>query len=157
MGVAMVTAVVREERDNFSVIVSVNGRTDPTDAEWDAYMEAITQTLAHHKGDLTRIRGISISAGGGPASAQRAKVNQLLSGRTVRVAIITASSVGRGIVTALSWFNPMIRAFSPARLSDAIRYLELPQNTQDALRAQLKSIAVALPEVAQLLQNTNQR
>jgi hypothetical protein len=153
MHASMVSGVVRDERENLSVIVSVHGRQNPTDADWDPYVASIGGTLDHHGGDSTRIRGLSITTGGGPTTLQRDRLNSLLAGRSVRVAVVTPSKITHGIVTALSWFNPMIRAFSPARFADAIRYLELPPNTQRALRERLKAMRIGQPDVEEIIQS----
>ena len=39
------------------------------------------------------------------------------------VAIVTSSTIMRGVVTALQWFNPLVRAFSPDNVVAAMQFL----------------------------------
>ena len=40
--------------------------------------------------------------------------------------IITRSAFVRGVATAIGWFRPIARAFSPENLDQALAYLDVP-------------------------------
>ena len=110
------------------VVLSLHRKEAPSDEAWDGYIAAFVQALAEVQGDSRRIRGLAISDGGGPTSKQRDRLNSFMRNMTEgrgTVAIVTADPIVRGIVKALSWFNPMARAFAPTELSRAIDYLGL--------------------------------
>jgi hypothetical protein len=98
----------------------------PSDAEWKPYFEE----LAQH--DPIKLKSLVFTDGGAPSGAQRKQVNDMLNGRTSMAAVVTPSTVVRGVVTALSWFNPKIKVFPPDQTEAALTYLgvksdELPQ------------------------------
>jgi hypothetical protein len=97
----------------------------PTDVEWDAM-------LAHFRAKRAE-RVIVFTDGGGPSTLQRGRLNDALEGSVVKTAIVSSSQVIRGIVTALSWFNPGIRSFSPHQASLAMSYLGLPATEHERL------------------------
>jgi hypothetical protein len=148
---AMAHTVILDERQGVSVIVSVHGQENPSDAAWNAYLKSIDDALRYHGGDAGRVRGLSISAGGGPSGLQRARLEDVQAGRVIKVSIITHSTLVRGMVTVLRWLNPAIRAFAPLKFADAIRYLELPTSTQILLRTRLKIVSADVPEATLLL------
>lgn len=102
------------------LFIVVYGTTNPTDEEWVRYLDACQEH------GLDRTVQLIFTDGGGPDSSQRKYLNQLLDGRMVPVAVVSSSSAIRSVVTALSWFNRQIKAFSPGALRDAISYLQIP-------------------------------
>lgn len=110
------------------VVLSLHRKDAPSDQAWIEYIESFVAALAEVQGDARRIRGLAISDGGGPTAKQRDQLNAFMRHSTEgrgTVAIVTSDSIVRGIVKALSWFNPMARAFAPDELSRAIDYLGL--------------------------------
>jgi hypothetical protein len=109
--------------------------TAPRDDEWNAWVER-AQRLQH--------RAMLISSrGGSPNSAQRARVAQI-GGSDPRppVALLTDSSVLRGLITAFTWLlgpEQRIKAFSPTATADAMRWLaiDVPPASVEAALAHL--------------------
>jgi hypothetical protein len=63
----------------------------------------------------------------GPNSVQRNQLNQLAASKrtTLRVAVLSTSTLVRGIVTAFSWMGSLqIRGFGDADVAGALAYLE---------------------------------
>lgn len=102
------------------LVAVVNDEREPSDAEWEPYMARCREVLARHGRQRILVR----SAGGGPNSAQRQSIKALFNGRPQRVAVLAPPFV-RGIITALSWFNPQVRAFGSTDLAAAVQHLEL--------------------------------
>jgi hypothetical protein len=120
------------------IMIVIHTSSPPSDAEWKEYMDGLAST------DLQTMRSIVITDGGAPNSAQRKAINDLLHGRQVPGIVISPSPFVRGVVTALAWFNPGLKAYSPDNFDDACRYLELTPDeievvwdTIDRLRDQL--------------------
>jgi hypothetical protein len=105
----------------------------PTDEEWDAM-------LAHYRAKRAP-RVIVFTDGGGPTTLQRGRLNDALEGMVVKTAVVTASPVIRGIVTALSWFNPGIKSFVPDRAALALSYLGLAAGEHDRVMQQVMKLS----------------
>jgi hypothetical protein len=92
----------------------------PSAAEWAEYVAAVGSR------DPTKLRTLVFTDGGAPTSTQRKELNAVLGGRASRGAIVSASLMVRGAVSALGWFNPLIKAFAPTEVDDALQYLGVP-------------------------------
>lgn len=114
-----------------NVLVIANRSEPPPESEWDALMEKLRALDA--RGEFAQMRLLVFSEGGGPNTMQRKQFTDLLAGRTQLTAVVTDSMVARGIVTAMSWFNPMTRAFASGHMSDALRFLQIDDAAQDAI------------------------
>ena len=113
------------------LFIVVYGTADPSDEEWRGYIELVL----HH--GIDRTMQLIYTDGGEPTSTQRRHLNEVLRGRTVPVAVVSASTRVRGTVTALSWFNRKIKAFPPAGLRDALAYLEIPASRTDLIEREI--------------------
>lgn len=123
---------------NLSIAVH-NNRT-PTDTEVHEYCVA----LAKH--DVRQLRALIFTDGGAPNSTQRNEVNSVLKGREHPTAVVSDDRMVRGIVTAFSWFNSKIRAFSPANINEALDYLGVPPAEHDRVIAEAKKLRAVLDE-----------
>lgn len=95
--------------DMGGVIVAAHTENDVPDAEWAEFMQLLT-VVRRREGQAQIL--VRTSGGGGPNSKQRNLLANL--GRKVRAAIVTESSVIRGVVTVIAWLQSMeIRAFAP--------------------------------------------
>ena len=103
------------------VFVLVHTKDNPDDGEWDAYLD----DMKTYEGRFEDIRTYVYTEGGAPNAKQRGELNQMLSGAKTKTAVIAPNAFIRGIVTALNWFNPEIKCFSPSRADHAYRHLGL--------------------------------
>jgi hypothetical protein len=71
--------------------------------------------------------------GGGPNGAQRGRLVYVLGQRRPRAALLTSSSLMRGIGTAVSWFISTLEVFPLHDRAAAFRHLEL--SSDEAQRA----------------------
>jgi hypothetical protein len=120
------------------VAVAVNTDLDPSDQEWDAYLEDVLQ---HAKG----LKGVLVyTSKSGPSASQRARSNAAFeaSKADIPTAVMTGSRMVRGIVTALSWaLGGKIKAFEPNDFQGAVEYLELTPDDQLKTKVVLKQLA----------------
>lgn len=90
------------------ILVACHSVRPPSDLEWSRYLGFIAR-------NIDRIRAVVVhSEGGGPTAMQRRAAAETWAtiGRTPRMAVVTGSTVARGIVTASSWLiGNFIRAF----------------------------------------------
>ena len=93
--------------------------------------------LAEHgrKNDLRRFRVLVLTDGGGPDNTMRGQLQEFF--RTTRqspkIAVVTTSIISRGIVAAVSWFNPNVKAFPPSHFASAIAHLEVASSSTPRL------------------------
>jgi len=100
-----------------------------SDEEWDRnYLEPIR--VMKNRGGLDTCANIVFAEGRGPSATQRAEGNAIFGGGhyVFKVSVITSSMMVRGAVTALSWFNPLIRAFSAKDWERAFHHVRLHSN-----------------------------
>lgn len=101
------------------IMVVIHTSQPPSDAEWKEYVEGVASL------DLSTARSIVITDGGAPSAHQRKVLNDVIGGRQPPGVVISPSTFVRGVVTALSWFNPGLKAFAPEDFDNACKYLEL--------------------------------
>ncbi len=106
---------------------------DPADTEWNRYIDFLARSDDPHESP----RVLVVTEGGGPTPAQRRRLNDALSNRiaAARIAVVTMSPIARGIVTALSWFNPVYNAFEPKHLDGALAHVGLFGDAADDAKA----------------------
>lgn len=125
------------------LMVTVHGALPPTDEEWRAYLE-FSRTCV---GRVTR--SLVVSSGAGPNGRQRTMLmKEFPEFAPVPVAIVSASSMTRGIVTALSWFGKKIQAFEPSQLPGALEYLGVPPERHAAVLDRLEKLTGSLSPAA---------
>jgi hypothetical protein len=120
------------------LFIVVYGAADPTDDEWAGYLELV------ERHGIERTMQLICTDGGEPSSVQRRRLNELLAGRTVPVAVVSGSARVRGTVTALSWFNRKIKAFPPSGLREAIAYLEIPATRTELIEREIIKLRAEL-------------
>ncbi|EYF01786.1 hypothetical protein [Chondromyces apiculatus] len=106
-----------------NVFVLLHSEGPPSDEEWSKYINQL-KTMK----DLSKVRSIAFTDGGAPNSRQRKDVNDILKGRPGLAAVVSYNSLVRGVVTALNWFNPAVKTFSPDKLAEAYEYMKLTRD-----------------------------
>lgn len=111
-------------------------KDNPTDEEWAEYVDFTVKNLAHFTSTMI------ITEGGAPNAMQRGSMNDLLEakGFKQKVAVVTVSRLARGIVTALSWFNPNVRAFSTVQVPAALTYLDIPAADHEGILNEVRAL-----------------
>jgi hypothetical protein len=110
-------------------IVIHNGRSfAPRD--WRAILEFA------RRADLPDLRILSFTDGkANLTAAQRAELLAATGGRLPIAAILTSNAIARGVVTAISWFKPGVKAFPPHELEQAMRFLGLTERERAIVRS----------------------
>lgn len=117
-------------REVAGTVVLIHGESDPTDAEWAEYLAALRRRLEQGPA----FRALVVTPGSGPNMRQRKQLNEVFGGQAAQAAVVTASAVGRAVVTLLGLRNPGIRAFDPDHLDDALAFLALPSDDRARMR-----------------------
>lgn len=121
------------------VLVAVHGKDAPSDQDWSAYLNLAKAMLEYT--DQPRV--LVYSLGGSPSTTQRRELHEINEGSASRVAVMVDSRMARGAVTALSWFNPSIKAFDLRQIDLAMAHLELRENQLDVVRSALDRLRAA--------------
>jgi hypothetical protein len=116
------------------VLVLAHGFDDPSDDEWFAYVSEIKR-----QGNEL-LPQVVLTDGGRPNSVQRKMLTDVLAGRGMKVAVLSKSTLVRGVVTAISWFNRDIRPFEVHELHEALGYL----GVSSSQRALVESVLTTL-------------
>jgi hypothetical protein len=122
------------------LFVVVYGPHDPTDEEWDAYL---AEAESH---GIEQTAQLICTEGGKPTAAQARKLNDRLGGRPVPVAVVSGSQRVRATVTALSWFNRLIKAFPPEALAEALDHLEVPASRTELVAREIRKLRLSLSQ-----------
>jgi hypothetical protein len=133
--------------DEFLVVV--HNKLAPTDEEWNSWLDFNVRNFSTG----STVKCLVVTEGGAPTPVQRQSMKEKLgelmisNPKEFRNAIVTASAVVRGVVTALSWFQRGYSAFSPAHMDDAMGYLEVPDQFRPEIRLLVKTLQGQIPEV----------
>ncbi|MCX4241098.1 hypothetical protein [Paraliomyxa miuraensis] len=122
--------------------IAVHGQDNPSDKDWDAYLDSIRKMWSRHD----QVRGLVYTLGGNPSGAQRSQLNKINDGLKPWVSVMVESRIARGAVTALSWFNPRIKAFAPDNLDDAMAHLDITGPHAKRVRTALEHLEKALQD-----------
>ena len=133
-----------------NLLVSYYSENAPSNEEADAALEIFRNM------NFERLRALSFTRGGSHTAAQRKKLHDVLAGRELKTAVVTDAHFVRGVVTATSWFNKSVKAFSFSNWEDAFAYLDIQPGQHDRIWTIIKSLeaeveksqASAAPRVA---------
>jgi hypothetical protein len=119
--------------------ITVHTAEDPTPEEWAHYVRDI-QALGPLVGQKVLVR----SYGGGPDSAMRKRLIEVLGTQANKTALLTSSPVMRGIGIAVGWFNRLLRVFGLNDLEAAFAYLELTSAEQQKVLEKVAALETEL-------------
>ncbi len=110
------------------LLVVVHTSEPPARDEWTRYCK-LARALRNARGEL-RTLAVAAKITAGPNASQRAEYNASVQRERTRVAVLCDSFAGRTALTALSWFNPNMRAFDAGRLDQALAYLDAVESPE---------------------------
>lgn len=115
-------------------------REAPTDAEWEGGLRVLEETIAK----VSKPRMLVVTDGGGPTSAQRERLAEVLGGRVFRVAVVSDSVKVRFIVASLALLNPEISTFSRRELAKAYQHVGLSPEEREVAERVLRELDALL-------------
>jgi hypothetical protein len=120
-------------------LVVAHGTAFPTDEEWDRHV-AIADELRASLAPADPFRVLVLSDGGGPTSAQRARLSERPVRGAVLAAVVTASTLATQIGRVMGLLYPGVRVFPPRDVARALAYLEIGLDAVPGLVAHLGAI-----------------
>lgn len=131
------------------IVVIVHGKKEPTDTEWDDYIDLI-------RGDEAQavLGQLVYSLGGGPNAKQRARAlgesRKPTPEEIPPCAVMTSSAAVRAIILIFSWVYPnRYKRFAPDDLEGAAKFMKVPPATVPALRATLARLKRQVNDIAE--------
>jgi hypothetical protein len=120
------------------LLIALHDKDQPTDSQWAALMDNLKTVISKHGGDFSRIYGMVITDGGAPSHSQRELLNNVLSGKSWKISVLSDSLMVRGVVTALNWFNPEIRAFPSSEVQAFMSHLPVQRSEYPLVRRETR-------------------
>ncbi len=131
-----------------NVLLLCENNDTPTDWEWDECLGLLTELKAKSDQAGEQVKVLVSTLGGGPNAAQRKRLELVLSGRSVPVAVISDSLKLRFISAAIALFNADHRAFTTAERLEAYKHLRLSATQTRALEASINTMSKLVIEEA---------
>ena len=128
-------------------VVIVHNELTPSDEDWRSWVAFNHENVAE-EGLVGRY--LIVSDGGAPTAAQRRMLHETMAAPLkkdptfIRTAVVTPSTFVRGVVTAMSWLDPIFRAFSPKDIASAYKYLGIPSDYHPAVEQMIASLKAEL-------------
>jgi hypothetical protein len=120
--------------------VMCQGTENPTDAEWDAYIDALGPLLALAQG----YRVLVVTEGGHPSRSQQKKLRDRTAMAKPQVGILTAAAGVRFVASVLALANSNLRCYAPDQRHAALAYLGLQPGEVAVVDALLKRLLLQL-------------
>jgi len=94
------------------IVVMHTAQPASTD-EWTRYLAMLTSMIAELQLSPMAPTALVFTDGAAPSAEQRRSFIDVVGKLSFRTSVVTTSRFTRGIVTALSWFTPGVRAYDP--------------------------------------------
>jgi hypothetical protein len=120
-----------------NLVVSRESFESPLDSEWNEFLKL----MEANRENFEKLRILVVTEGGGPNSAQRGRLQEVLRGKPVRVAVVTDSAKSRFIASAVSLFNRDHRGFWKSEMALAYEHLGLTAVERRLVEAALAQMA----------------
>jgi hypothetical protein len=121
-------------------IVMLHGQKPPPEEGWQDYLHQLRGR------DVTSLGLLVFTAGGAPGPAQRRALNQVLNGRHFSRAIVHQSALVRGVVAAVGWFAPGVKAFEPSAWTAAALHAGFPTNDLSRVASRVHRMHAEMPD-----------
>jgi hypothetical protein len=119
------------------VMIFLSGPTSPTIPEWNEYTAEVAR-LAKPSGPLRGM--LVVSEGGSPDAKQRGEAVKAYGDHAVPIAMCSASTMERGIITAMSWIYPAkIASFAFDAVPRGLVHLGITGTRAWGLREQIRA------------------
>src|SRR5258706_15753971 len=126
------------------VIVWMARKEAPDPAEWKAYTEAVIALEKSAPASAKVAMVLVIPDGGGPNSVQRTDFVAALGEGRVRTAVLSGSTLVRGIVTVFNWFKVENKVFAPKEVIKALEFVSIGSASRSEVWATVENLAEQL-------------
>src|SRR5438552_1750256 len=107
-------------------VLCVANAQAPEPAAWDAYMAVLKEHMDQRAGQPSRL--VVFGGGGTPTSQMRLQLKEVIAKRKILTAVVTDSSVVRGIISVFSLFVDGTRPFAVKDWKEGLEYVGFPMD-----------------------------
>jgi hypothetical protein len=132
------------------VLIAMHNQLPIEDASWDEYLDRGERVLKMVNGDLSRLRGLTITDGAAPNAAQRNRLRTRLGTGASKASVITESMVVRTVIGIFGVFIQGLKVYHPSDWANAFRYIEVPPDRHEDLKKLLGTMRAKLGPVRSL-------
>ena len=119
------------------MIVIRQNKDTCSDQDWDVFLDL----LAARRAEFATLKILVVTDGGGPNMAQRKRLEGVLDGKPVRVAVVSDSIKTRFIASSLALLNRDMSSFRADETSQAYDHLSLTLDERRTAKATLEELA----------------
>lgn len=127
-------------RQRGDLLILRQNANSPSEEEWDACLDLVRQR-AHR---LDRMKVLVLTSGGAPSTGQRKRLQALIQGYKVPIAVVSDSMAVRFVASSVAMLTPRIRSFEPSQLDRAYDHLELSVDERSTATMLLDTMAADL-------------
>lgn len=121
------------------LLVAMHGFKSPTNVEWQRLLnEGVACGMGAH------LRIVIVSHGGGPDGAQRKELGRVIGPAPAPTVVMTGSALVRGITSALTFFNPHMKAVDLGDFEAAFKHLGLTTDERQRVSQLRRELALDL-------------
>ena len=124
---------------DFTLCIFVSANLPYASQEWARYMVELRGA------PKLSLKTMVLTEGASPNAAQRKEMVDLFQGMAPPTGIVSSNSLVRGLTTALSWFNPNVKSFSPDQMGEAFAYLGVPRSLEERVWKEIWRLRAELP------------
>ncbi|MFW5877112.1 MAG: hypothetical protein ACOCXM_10280 [Myxococcota bacterium] len=127
-------------RQRADLLILRQNANPPSDEEWDACLDLVRQR-AHR---LDRLKTLVVTAGGTPSANQRKRLQALIQGYKVPIAVVSDSMAVRFVASSVAMLTPRIQSFEASQLDRAYDHLELSVDERSTATGLLDAMAAEI-------------
>jgi hypothetical protein len=127
------------------IVVWLAAKEAPAQDEWQAYTKSVYELGSTLPGKQVQV--LVVTDGGGPSSVQRTDFVAAMGDVKVRTAVLSSSTLVRGIVTVFNWFNIQNKVFSPKDALGALEFVGVSEVGRTSVWATVEALAKQLGRV----------
>ena len=108
--------------------------------------ESFLSFVQSRSAEVSQMKSIAISDGGGPTSLQRKRLQEFVQTKTApKASVVTNSQIVRFAVAAITLFNSNVKVFDPRDMAEALRFLQLEKQQESGLLAAIEQMRNSVP------------
>lgn len=123
------------------LIVVMHTATAASADEWSGYLAMLTSMISELQLSPMAPTALVFTDGAAPSAEQRRSFIDLVGKRRFQSSVVTTSRFTRGIVTALSWFTPGVRAYDPDDAAAILQHVGIGSYDLPVMMAMAEELA----------------
>ena len=123
-----------------NLLILRHSKESPADEEWDACLRLMPTTAD----ELSRLRVLVVTDGGGPTVDQRKRLQRMVQGVAVPIAVVSDSIRIRFVASSVALLTSRIRSFTENEFEEALVYLGMQPDERRTAERYLAEMRAAI-------------